>query len=390
VVALLAAVAAMVPVDPAAARAACGEPQTAQLTAQPWPLRRLRPDRVWPVTRGQGIIVAVVDSGVSDDHPALKGKVRTGFDLVQPGGGDGRCDEAGHGTLIAGLIAGRDLPDEESTFHGLAPDAQILPIRVLRKNEQVRGDVHSKRIADGIRLAVQNHADIINLSLTTMPTPELEDAIRFARDNDVLLVAAAGNTDAVGTNPDTGEEINGFPAAYEDVIAVSAISKEGGHLDISVSRKYIDIAAPGDDIAGPAPNGKGFNQADGTSFATAYVSGTAALVRAYRKDLTADEVRARIVATVDPNPAGWNREMGHGVVNAYWAVFSLGAEDEEPAPPVRVGLSAPAPDPLRNVRLLAIWAAVIAAVASLLLVVSVSVWRRGHRRRWQPGQPSAE
>jgi len=82
--------------------------------------------------------------------------------------------------------------------------------------------------------------------------------------------------------------------------------------------------------------------------------------------------------------------LGHGVVNPYWAVFSLGAEDEEPAPPVRVGLSAPAPDPLRNVRLLAIWAAVIAGAASLLLVSSVSVWRRGQRRRWRPGQPTAE
>jgi membrane-anchored mycosin MYCP len=387
VVALLAAVAAMVPVDPAAARAACGKAETAQLNAQPWPLRRLRPDRVWPVTRGQGIVVAVVDSGVSDDHPALEGKVLPGFDLIDRNG-DGRCDEAGHGTLIAGLIAGRDIKD--STFHGLAPDAQILPIRVLRENEQVRGDVHSKRIADGIRLAVQNDADVINLSLTTMPTPELEDAIRFARDNDVVLVAAAGNTDAVGENPDTGEEIKGFPAAYEDVLAVSAINADGGHLDISVIRDYIDIAAPGDDIAGPAPNGGGFNQADGTSFATAYVSGTAALVRAYHKDMTADEVRARIVGTVDPNPAGWNRQMGHGVINAYWAVFSLGAEDEEPATPVRVGLSAPAPDPLRNVRLLAIWAAVISAVASLLLVTSVSVWRRGQRRRWQPGRPSSD
>jgi type VII secretion-associated serine protease mycosin len=385
VVVLLAASAAALPLDTAAAAAAaaCGDSQSAPLTDQPWPLRRLRPDRIWPVTRGQGIVVAVVDSGVSDDHPALRGKVRKGFDLIQ--NGDGKCDEAGHGTLIAGLIAGRDI--QGSTFHGLAPDAEILPIRVLRKNERVQGDEHSKRIADGIRLAVDNDADIINLSLTTMPTPQLESAIRYAQDRDVILVAAAGNTDAVSTDPDTGEEISGFPAAYEDVIAVAAINIAGGHHEISVIRDYIDIAAPGDDIAGPAPRGGGFNQADGTSFATAYVSGTAALVRAYRKDLTAAKVRERIVGTADPNPAGWNKHLGHGVVNPYWAVFSLGAEDEEPAPPVRVGLSAPEPDPLRNVRILAIWTAVIAAVISLLLVSSVSVWRRGQRRRWRPGQP---
>jgi membrane-anchored mycosin MYCP len=385
-VVLLASTAAVLPIDPAgAAAAACGVAQNAPLTDQPWPLRRLRPDRIWPVTRGQDIVVAVVDSGVSDDHPALRGKVRRGFDLIQRNG-DGTCDEAGHGTLIAGLIAGRDLPG--STFHGLAPDAEILPIRVLRKNERVEGGEHSQRIADGIRLAVDNDADIINLSLTTMPTPQLESAIRYAQANDVVLVAAAGNTDAVGVDPDTGEEISGFPAAYQDVMAVAAINIAGTHHEISVIRDYIDIAAPGDDIAGPAPNGEGFNQADGTSFATAYVSGTAALVRSYRKDLTAAKVRERIVGTADPNPGGWNKQLGHGVVNPYWAVFSLGAEDEEPAPPVRVGLSAPEPDPMRNVRILAIWTAVIAVVISLLLVSGVSVWRRGQRRRWRPGQPA--
>jgi membrane-anchored mycosin MYCP len=389
VVAALAVTAALVPVDPALAQAACGKPETDQLADEPWPLRRLRPDRVWPVTRGRGIVVAVVDSGVSDDHEALQGRVRNGFDFIQPGE-DGKCDEAGHGTLIAGVIAGNVL--DGSTFHGIAPDAEILPIRVIKNDERVEGDVYSDNIADGIRRAVDKDADVINLSVTTKPTQKLSDAIRYARDHDVVVVAAAGNKNILeeGRPPEL-PKLDGYPAAYEGVIAVAAVNHFGEHfVEISVERNYIDLAAPGESIAGPAPRGGGFRAVHGTSFATAYVSGVAALVRAHRPDLSADKVRERIIGTADPNPGGWNDKLGHGVVNPYGAVFALDAEDEEPAPPVRIGLSAPEPDPMRGVRILAIWAAVIAAAASLLLVTSVSVWRRGQRRGWRPGRPANE
>jgi subtilisin family serine protease len=96
--------------------AACGQSITAPLPDKPWPLRRLRPELVWPLTTGKRIIVAVIDSGVSPAHPALAGQVLPGIDLVDPTG-DGTCDEAGHGTLIAGIIAG--LPTPSSGFRGL-------------------------------------------------------------------------------------------------------------------------------------------------------------------------------------------------------------------------------------------------------------------------------
>ena len=390
VVLVLAVMAALVPVDPALARAACKvKPNTDQLTEEPWPLRRLRPDRVWPVTRGRGVVVAVVDSGVSDDHPALKGRVLPGRDFLVPGG-DGKCDEFGHGTLIAGIIAGNE--DEDSNFYGMAPDAQILPVRVIRNDQKVQGDQYSDNIANGIRWAVENDADVINLSVTTKPTAKLSDAIRYAFDHNVVIVAAVGNKQDLeeGRPPDL-PKLDGYPAAYEDVIAVDAVDHWGQYYaDVSVARDYIDLAAPGEAIAGPVPRGGGFTAKHGTSFATAYVSGVAALVRASRPDMPVDKVRQRINSTADPNPGGWNDELGHGVVNPYWAVFAIGAEDEEPAPKVRVGLSAPAPDPMRGMRILAIWAAVISAAASLLLVTSVSVLRRGRSRRWRPGRPANE
>ena len=113
--------------------AACGPTSDAALPERPWPLRRLRPDRVWPITRGSGVIVAVIDSGVSDQHPVLANRLVAGKDLVDPTG-DGTCDNVGHGTMIAGIIAG--CTTRASGFHGIAPNARIMPIRVLASRER--------------------------------------------------------------------------------------------------------------------------------------------------------------------------------------------------------------------------------------------------------------
>ena len=363
------------------ARAApCGPSFTDQITEQPWPLRRLRPDRVWPVTKGRGVVVAVIDSGVSDEHQSLEGQVLTGIDLVARG--DGKCDSVGHGTLIAGVIAGKEVPRSE--FHGIAPEAKILPVRVLASSGREFDPGYTVRIAEAIRMATQRGAKVINLSLTTAPSPELAAAVRFALDNDVVVVAAAGNKDAV-------RDRDGYPAAYEGVIAVASVGRDGSHMESSVVRQYVDLAAPGENIVGPAPRGGGFAMyEEGTSFATAYVSGVAALVRAYRRDLRADDVAKRIVRTTDRTAGRWDPFVGTGVVNPYWAVLSATGEDEEPQPPSGVKLSAPEPDPLRGVRLAAIGAAVVAIAVSGILVGGVSVWQRGRRRGWKPGRPDDE
>ena len=227
------------------------EPDAGKLTEEPWPLRRLRPDRVWPVTRGRDVVVAVVDSGVSEAHPALAGRVLRGFDHLVPGG-VGKCDEFGHGTLIAGIIAGNVV--ERSTFHGMAPDAKILPVRVIRNDQKVEGDQYSDNIANGIRWAVDHGADVINLSVTTKPTAKLAKAIKYAFDHDVVIVAAARNKQDLeeGRPPDL-PKLDGYPAAYEGVIAVAAVDHWGQYYGrYSVKRLYIDLAAPGDSIAGPA------------------------------------------------------------------------------------------------------------------------------------------
>ena len=243
-----------------AAAAVCGPTITEPLPDRPWPLRRLRPDLVWPVTQGQNIVVAVIDSGVSDAHPVLAGQVLNGTDFVQPGS-NGHCDDVGHGTLIAGIIAGK--PTQSSGFTGMAPAAKILPIRVLATSERTNDSDPPRRIATAIRYAVDHDAKVINLSLITVPIPELADAVRYALANDVVLVAAVGNEGQSQKDDPT------YPASYDGVIGVAGVDKDGNHVQTSQTGDYVDIAAPGLEIAGPAPNGGGYAYYPdgGTSFA---------------------------------------------------------------------------------------------------------------------------
>jgi type VII secretion-associated serine protease mycosin len=378
---MIGAAVALVPVATPSA-AACGPVFTAPLPDQPWPLRRLRPDLVWPLTEGAGVTVAVIDSGVSDDHPALAGQVLAGQDLVA--GGSAKCDSVGHGTIIAGIIAGR--PTASSGFHGMAPQARILPLRVLDSADRSFDQALPKRIAQAIRIATDRGASIINLSLTTVPVPELADAVSYAIAHDVVVVAAAGNDGSSQSGqPD-------YPAAYPGVLAVAGIDENGNHVQTSSSGDYVDIAAPGLQIAGPAPQGGGYalEPSGGTSFAAAYVSGVAALVRAYWPGLRGPQVVQRILRTADHPANGWDRDVGAGVVNPYWAVVSVSSEDDDQGPPGRVALPAPRPATSRDIRPVAAWTAVIAVAAAGLVLLGMWVVRRGHRRQWRPGLPDIE
>ncbi|HEX5540326.1 MAG TPA: type VII secretion-associated serine protease mycosin [Micromonospora sp.] len=358
----------------AALAVACGPAGESAPTETPWPLRRLDPHSVWPLTQGEGVVVAVIDSGVSANHPALAGQVLPGRDYNLPEHG-GRCDEVGHGTLIAGIIAGR--PGTGAPFSGIAPKAQILPVRVLRDAEHTRDESLPDTIAAAIRWAVDNGADVINLSLeTTIPTEALANAVAYARERDVVLVAAAGNQKA-----DQQRHLPAYPAGYQSVIAVAGIDEQGQHVDTSISGDYIDVAAPGLEIQGPAPQGKGYRTETGTSYATAYVSGVAALIRARHPNLSADAVARRIRYTADSPPEGRNSQVGYGVVNPYRAVnATLGSRSNPPlealAPP------APPADPQATAKTIAILAAVSGVVVAVLLLLAAPVLRRGRRRGW--------
>jgi len=368
----------VVPAPALAQPAACTQSGSAQPPAEPWQLRRLNPAAVWPLTAGAGITVAVVDSGVSPYPPMLADRVLEGRDIGLPDH-SGRCDEYGHGTVVASMIAGRPLPGV--TLHGVAPAATILPVRVLRGDE-AGGEELPGRLAQAIRYAVDNGAGIINLSLEALPSPELEAAVEYAAERDVLLVAAAGNIEQGGVPQPW------YPAAYPGVLAVAGVAADGSHVSSSQVSDYVDLAAPGADIYGPAPDGETYLAVgEGTSYATAYVSGTAALVRAYHPDLTAEQVAARLIQTADRPPEGRNDQVGYGVVNPYRAVATLLGARANPSP-VAVAPPPLTADPLAFPRRAAGWGALVGAVLASLLLLIPPTLRRGRRRGWRPTRAS--
>ncbi|HIW62451.1 MAG TPA: S8 family serine peptidase [Candidatus Stackebrandtia excrementipullorum] len=166
-------------------------------------------------------------------------------------------------------------------------------------------------VVNAIHSAIDEGADVINLSLTAIHTTALENAIERAHKEGVVVVAAAGNSGATGNRE--------YPAAYENVIAVAGIGPDGGHVESSSVRDYVDIAAPGTEIDGPAPSGGGFGRREegGTSFAAPYVSATAALLKSYDPALTPDEITHRLLITADHPADGWNVVVGHGELNPY-------------------------------------------------------------------------
>jgi type VII secretion-associated serine protease mycosin len=323
--------------------------------------------------------VAVVDSGVSATHPLLRGQVRPGRDFNALPGNEGQCDAAGHGTIVAGIIAGRE--GTGSPFTGIAPAARILPVRVLPDTRRTNDEGLPAQIGLAIRWAVDQGADVINLSLVTLPRPELAAAVEYALAKGVVVVAAAGN------RQEQQQDLPAYPAAYPGVIAVAGVDAQGGHVGSSVSGDYVDIAAPGLDIIGPAPRGQGYlaEPQGGTSFAAAYVSGVAALVRAAHPDLTPDGVAYRLTRTADNPPDGHNAEVGYGVVNPYRAVTSVLGTRSDP-PPGALAAPAPPRDPLGWQRAVAVWVAAVGAVLAGALLAVRPILGRGRRRGWRPGR----
>jgi membrane-anchored mycosin MYCP len=334
----------------------------------PWAQARYAPERLTSLSAGAGVTVAVIDSGVDDDHPQLRGQVAAGRDFLD-GSGDGRLDCVGHGTAVASIIAAR--PAAGAEFVGLAPAAQILPVRVSEQQvidgREAGRTVTPAEFARGIRWAVDHGADVINLSIVLYAdNPDVRAAVTAALSRDVVVVAAVGNLHA------NGDPVP-YPAAYDGVIGVGAIGPDGALPPFSQVGPYVDVVAPGGDVLAAAPRG-GHTTQSGTSYAAPFVAATAALVRAYRPDLSAGGVAARILATADP--VGGGPGFGRGVVNPYRAVAETPVAARPPAAasplpaaavdPVAEARSARRDDAERRAVWLALGAAALAAVVALV------------------------
>ncbi|GAA2427702.1 hypothetical protein GCM10010191_45770 [Actinomadura vinacea] len=351
----------------------------------PWAQRMLDPKSVWPHSTGKGVTVAVIDSGVDSDHPQMRdGAVLRGEDFYLQGDYPGNFDCTSHGTAVASIIAARR--SSGVGFAGLAPEARILPVRVSDREVGANGDaerIDSKVLARGIWYAVKSGAKVINLSLAgTAKDHYVEDAIREARSKDVLVLAAAGNARQGGSGP-------AYPAAYPGVIGVGAVGQSGVLLSGSQTGPHVDLVAPGGDVLAAVRAG-GHRYWDGTSVAAAFASGAAALVRARRPELSADEVAKRLKATATPTPGGpGGPAYGAGLINPYRAVID-GMTTAAPAPPPTVRPAVA--DPKRE-RTEAWWERrddsaqtvliATAGVAPLMLIMAV-IFAGGRRTGWRP------
>ncbi|GIE48649.1 type VII secretion-associated serine protease mycosin [Actinoplanes nipponensis] len=391
--ALTGAAAGLLPPAPAQARAfVCPTlPAKVQVSAaKPYETQLFDPDRLAPFATGAGVRVAVIDSGVDAGHPQLRGRVATGHDFLH-GTASGRQDCVGHGTAVASLIAAAPVPG--AGLRGLAPDATIVPVRVSERTDTGQQDTGEPAspaaFATAIDWAVdQGGADVINMSLVmTADDSRVRAAVARAVAAGVVVVAAAGNDG----RPDDGNP-RPYPASYPDVIGVGAIGANGVAGDFSQHGDYVDVMAPGVAVTFAA-RGSGHTQGDGTSYATPFVSATAALLKQRFPALTPAQVARRILATADPAPGGRRSDRyGFGVLNPYRALTETLGPESRPAPaPAVVHTEDPATLALAarraHARDLSLLVAATGAGVVLLVVVVAAALRRGRRRGWRPPDP---
>ncbi|GAA1715962.1 type VII secretion-associated serine protease mycosin [Streptomyces yatensis] len=297
------------------------------IQAQEWALDTLHVQEAWQMTKGSGVTVAVLDTGVDDSHPDLAGQVLPGKDLIGFGARRGERAWARHGTAMAGIIAGHGhgAGGGEGVL-GVAPKARILPVRViLEDSDAARKKARSSRggaLAAGIRWAADHGADVINLSLgddsaSAHPEAAEDAAVQYALRKGVAVVASAGN------GGEKGDRVS-YPAAYPGVIAVTAVDRYGSRAAFSTRRWYATVCAPGVDVVIADPD-KRYYEGWGTSAAAAFVSGSVALVRAAHPELSPRQLRELLTRTAQDVPEGGHSDaLGAGLVDPAAAIAAGG------------------------------------------------------------------
>jgi membrane-anchored mycosin MYCP len=349
-----------------------------KVPSEPWAQQRFDYEQLWKLTRGEGVTVAVVDTGVDGSHPQLVGQVVKSVDVSKTGPRD--C--LGHGTMVAGIIDGRDQRDHDRPFVGIAPRAKILSVKYTNEKHTDGADPN---LAKAIKVAADTKGvRVINVSSTAPDTPDLAAAVRYAQSRDILIVAAAGNV----TDQEKGRELPAYPAGYDGVIGVAAVDESGQISDFSNARTQIAVAAPGQDIISTWPGG-GYASDEGTSFAAPFVSGLAALIRSFRPRLTYLQVANRIRETAEGTSGAGS---GKGMVNPFEALTAEISNQAPPAAaqqpkiavrPVRIDPPPPADTRTRGVALAVTFGALGAAA---LVAVAGVVIPMGRRRGWRPGR----
>ena len=273
-------------------------------------------DRAWSITRGAGVRIAIIDTGIDGSHQDLLGAVVGGTDVSGLGSSNGQTPigaDRRHGTMVASLAGGRGNNGTDGVI-GSAPEAQLLSVSMSFGGGDVSPD---DQIAKAVRWAVDNGADVISLSLTrnTRDWPESWDrAFSYAASQDVVVIAAAGNRGS-------GTVAVGAPATMPGVLTVGGVNREGRASDTASAQGItIGVMAPSEGLVGAIPGGN-YVSWSGTSGATPIVAGIVALVRAAYPNMDAANVINRVLVTARPaSDTTPDPLYGYGLVDAYAAL----------------------------------------------------------------------
>ncbi|WP_433674960.1 S8 family serine peptidase [Microbacterium gorillae] len=399
--------AALVPDAAAADSCVTGAP--AFSPEPPAALTLLQAERAWKITRGGGVLVAVVDSGINAADPRLAPRMAGGVNLVNDGTDPrGYTDLLGHGTAIAGIIAAQ--PDSRSALVGLAPDVRLYSVRVYANT----GEEADKagfgpdvlRLAAGIRAAADSGAQIINVSLSTpFFSAEIDEAVAYAERAGALVIASGGNVEASDTEITIGDTQADaadarYPAGSPGVLGVTATTVPGDAVtDASIHGPHIALAAPGQGVLTLGLNTGDcfFNDDPKSSWSTAYASAAAALVAAAYPRETREEWAYRLTATaLRGDPDARDDQMGWGIIQPAAALALLPGPDTRgpvsPFVPEQEASATPTPETIviagpsdqheRDMSRVVLIAVLSAGALGFIGVISIA---RNRREREQAG-----
>ncbi|WP_106428822.1 S8 family serine peptidase [Streptomyces sp. AA1529] len=342
----------------------CAKASDDKAEKQPWTRQPLGLSRAWKFSRGRGVTVAVVDTGVGTDIPALSGRVEAV--------GDAGEDCVGHGSFAAGLIAAS--PGEGVGVAGLAPRARILAVR----GTGTRGETTPEKLADGIRTAADRGAQVIYVGRAVATgKDELTAAVEHAAEKDALVVAPSV-PDTLPKDSSTGKTVEPapwyWPASVPEALSVMDYGPDGQRPEKSPPARNADLGAPGDEVVSVGPEGDGHYFGSGSSLAAAHAAGAAALVRARHPEMTAPEVARQL--TVAGYPDDPPRLDPYGALTTL-LTGKRGRPPEEAA--AHVPAAAPSGPLNRSLIVAAAGGALVLLVAGGAVIIP-----RGRARGWRP------
>jgi hypothetical protein len=360
-----------------------------------WVLDMVHAPSAWPVTQGQGVLVAVIDSGVLGSVSDLTGSVTEGPNLSGVNTPQSNTSWGVHGTWMASLIAGHGHGDGSAGIEGVAPQSRVLSIRVVTdrgdpnfgKYEQESNAEVQKALARAITVATRRDADVISMSLGYgAASRPVRVALQNALDHGVVVVASSGNSGDTASALSTGQAPYSFPADYPGVLGVGAVTQAGTAANFSSNNLSVEVAAPGVKVPAQGRDGQ-YWLVSGTSPACALTAGVAALIKSRYPHLSPALVDQAITSTAqNPPPQGYDDRVGFGTVDAAAALTTAAtlSRDVSTGRGVKVathfggGAAAVPPVPVapRGTGRLILYAVLVLACLAIAALAAVRLTRR--------------